>query len=262
MDEREGDDLLDELVALVVQRLDQGVRREAVEAELCQQGLPPADASWCVQRIVDARHQARSQRGTKDLVLGAVLVLIGSAITLGTWAAAGPGGTYFVTWSALAFGGFYILRGLFLKITTGANVSTTVGWLIASAILLGGAVGASIVAYNSTVGSEQSASSPVQPAVPPDSAALWTEDEPTTTAAGRATFSGRVNNLDREWSISKAKAQVTVYDAAGRQIDQFEIAVSPVTMPPGGEGTYAATRLVPASSDTYGTEFSWEWAFR
>ena len=48
-----------------------------------------------------------------DFLWGGIFLVGGVGVTIGTYAAAAPGGTYIVTWGAIAYGGFLITRGLF-----------------------------------------------------------------------------------------------------------------------------------------------------
>ena len=43
-----------------------------------------------------AHYQACSRAGTKDLIWGFIVLGIGAGITLGTWAATEPGGSYWI----------------------------------------------------------------------------------------------------------------------------------------------------------------------
>jgi hypothetical protein len=51
--------------------------------------------------------------GKGDMIWGAVFCIGGLAVTIGTYAAAGPGGTFIITWGAIVFGGYQFLKGLF-----------------------------------------------------------------------------------------------------------------------------------------------------
>jgi hypothetical protein len=53
----------------------------------------------------------RSQ-GRKDLIVGSVWLLIGTAVTVGTYAAARSGGSYTVAYGAVIIGLYRIVRGL------------------------------------------------------------------------------------------------------------------------------------------------------
>lgn len=48
----------------------------------------------------------------KSVIVGAVFVVIGLAISIGTIALAAPGGTYVVAWGPVGFGLFRVVRGL------------------------------------------------------------------------------------------------------------------------------------------------------
>ena len=62
-----------------------------------------------------AHYQARSRAGTKDLIWGFIVLGIGAGITLGTWAATEPGGSYWIMWGLIGSGLFGVIRGLYRK---------------------------------------------------------------------------------------------------------------------------------------------------
>ena len=49
---------------------------------------------------------------TPDFLIGLPCILIGAAISYGTYASAGPGETYVIWWGIIAYGGFRVLRGI------------------------------------------------------------------------------------------------------------------------------------------------------
>ena len=48
----------------------------------------------------------------KDLVWGIGLLAIGGIVTLATYTSAQGGGTHFVMWGLMAYGGFRLIKGL------------------------------------------------------------------------------------------------------------------------------------------------------
>lgn len=54
----------------------------------------------------------QEKEGRQEIIQGIVLVAIGAGITVGTFLAAGPGGTYYITYGGVAVGAFQIIKGL------------------------------------------------------------------------------------------------------------------------------------------------------
>jgi len=60
------------------------------------------------------------QHGLRNMAVGAIVCLIGIAVTAGTYSAASSGGHYVVAWGAIVFGAFQFLKGLF-QLATGSG---------------------------------------------------------------------------------------------------------------------------------------------
>lgn len=54
----------------------------------------------------------RGNEGRRNILWGIVIAAIAGGITVGTFAAAGPGGTYFIAYGGVAVGAFQIIKGL------------------------------------------------------------------------------------------------------------------------------------------------------
>ena len=54
----------------------------------------------------------RENEGRRNILWGIVIAAIAGGITVGTFAAAGPGGTYFIAYGGVAVGAFQIIKGL------------------------------------------------------------------------------------------------------------------------------------------------------
>ncbi len=66
-------------------------------------------------KVLNPRLQVQPSDGMKNILIGAAICLIGIVITWGTYQAASSnsgGGTYFVAWGAMLFGGIRILKGV------------------------------------------------------------------------------------------------------------------------------------------------------
>jgi len=118
MEDAESQRAIEELAQHVAEQLNAGTPRHEIINGLLDTGLDKSQAEQFVNNIESLRDEALSEEqkkaGTKDLGCGLLLLIVGTAITLATWAAAEAGGTYWVMWGAMAFGAFYILRGLLM----------------------------------------------------------------------------------------------------------------------------------------------------
>jgi hypothetical protein len=63
-------------------------------------------------RDPDATAAAMQRRGIRDLAIGGGLFLLGVAVTIGSFAAAGPGGTYVITTGLIVGGLVEMIRGI------------------------------------------------------------------------------------------------------------------------------------------------------
>jgi hypothetical protein len=63
----------------------------------------------------DYGSDTRGEYGVRParILLGLAAIAIGIAITGGTYAAAGPGETYYIVWGPVVYGGWLVLSGLF-----------------------------------------------------------------------------------------------------------------------------------------------------
>jgi len=79
-----------------------------------------------------AHAQEYSNAGKRDLIWGWIVFGIGAAITLGTWATAEIGGSYWIMWGLIGIGLFGIFRGLYRKVKTSSVLGTRRRWVIIS----------------------------------------------------------------------------------------------------------------------------------
>ena len=65
------------------------------------------------------------QHGLRNVAIGAIVCIIGIAVTAGTYSAAasGGGGHYVIAWGAIVFGAFQFLKGLF-QLATGSGTQS------------------------------------------------------------------------------------------------------------------------------------------
>jgi hypothetical protein len=56
--------------------------------------------------------EERRAAGRKNMIYGALICIIGTAVTVGSYALASGGGTYIIAWGAIIFGAVQFFRGL------------------------------------------------------------------------------------------------------------------------------------------------------
>mgnify|MGYP007059382643 CR=1 FL=1 len=105
------------------QQMAQGFTMQQVQQELVTAGLPPKAAVAVVNSVRNQqtgqtnlsgppRKQGHSSSGVNDMVVGAIIALIGIVITGVTFALAEGGGTFVVAYGAIIFGGIQFFKGL------------------------------------------------------------------------------------------------------------------------------------------------------
>jgi hypothetical protein len=92
--------------------INQGKSRAQIEAELKSIGLGQESVSSVVNRVFQLRKQAHRDVAGRNIVFGAIWCVGGIAVTALTYQMASGGGTFFVAWGAVLFGGIQCLKGL------------------------------------------------------------------------------------------------------------------------------------------------------
>jgi hypothetical protein len=256
MGDDESQKAIEELARFVAEQLNAGTPRHEIIKGLTDAGLKQSEAEQLVNHIESLRggalNEARKQAGTKDLLWGFLFLIGGAAITLGTWAATKEGGSYWVMWGAMVFGAFYILRGLYRKVTSTTDAGTRLRWVLGSIILIGGMVGGGVAITN--VMNPPQLTSPSDSFVVVDDNSFW-EDE----MASILSASGTVSNAHAEWSIKNVVIKIEAVDEAGKLIKAYDVSVVPSKIPPGGKGTYSARLQLPYSCTSANPSVTWEW---
>ena len=92
-----------------------GTASATIEKNLMERGLDAESARAVVSNLATAMAKAKKQAGRRNMLIGALWCVGGTAITAVTYQAAisSPGGGhYLVAWGAILFGGIQFLRGL------------------------------------------------------------------------------------------------------------------------------------------------------
>lgn len=252
MAEDESQQAIEELAKSVAEQLDAGIPKEDIIKGLSDAGLGQLEAEQFVNNVDMLRHEARKQAGTKDIGCGFLLLIVGAAITLGTWAAAEGGGAYWVMWGAMVFGAFYILRGLYRKVANATDAGARLRWVLGGIILIGGIVGGGMAIGN--VVNPTELAPPSESFVVAEDNSFW-EDEIRSILS----VSGVITSTHGQWSIEKVEVEVEAIDEAGNVMRTYTVPVIPSTIPPGGKGVYSKRLQLPYDCVEADTAVVWEW---
>ncbi|UOG75695.1 hypothetical protein MTX78_03655 [Hymenobacter tibetensis] len=85
-----------------------------IERELVEKGLAVEDAAVVTQNMRNQFQEAYKEQAISNMRTGGLWFLGGSLVTGGTYyLASEQGGSYFMTWGAIIFGGFQFLQGAY-----------------------------------------------------------------------------------------------------------------------------------------------------
>ncbi|MBP6870982.1 MAG: hypothetical protein KBC43_03155 [Bacteroidales bacterium] len=89
-----------------------GKSPEEVRQSLIQSGLDLESADIVVNNLLGEIRKAKKERADKDILYGGLWFFGGLVVTAITYANAAPGGTYFLAWGAILFGGIQLVKGI------------------------------------------------------------------------------------------------------------------------------------------------------
>jgi hypothetical protein len=95
--------------------INQGKSRTQIETELKSTGLGQESVSDVVSRVVELRKKAKRDVAGRNILFGALWCIGGTIFTAASYQMAtggSGGGTYFIAWGAILFGGIQCLKGL------------------------------------------------------------------------------------------------------------------------------------------------------
>lgn len=105
-----------QLLSQVYQRAatlaNEGKSKPKIEIELQAMGLNQESASIVVAKVFRLRKKAYREAGARNMFVGALWCVGGTAFTAWTYQMASHGGVYFVASGAILFGGIQFFRGL------------------------------------------------------------------------------------------------------------------------------------------------------
>ncbi len=132
------DEQVTQLASFVAEQLESGTSKESLVDRLARGGVQYHEAVSFVDEIDRIRRTQRRNGAHNSIIWGIVILAVAGAITVGSYIAAAPGGTYLITWGAMIWGGIKILTGL-------ANASNF--WRALGLVMAATMVGASLFAF-------------------------------------------------------------------------------------------------------------------
>ena len=111
-------DQIDDAYTLINEQLDENGDAEEIIPLVEEQGFSHDEAVALVSEVVSGRAQVKAYRkalrkaGEKNQLVGGLFFLVGTVVTVGSYAAAAGGGTYTVAAGAIIFGAIQYFRGL------------------------------------------------------------------------------------------------------------------------------------------------------
>jgi uncharacterized membrane protein YvbJ len=91
------------------------ISSDAVNCRFCQRPLDQQTRQAAVATQEIENRDYRKKQSLKTMLIGLAMLVVGIAITVGTYAAASSssgGGRYVITWGLIIFGGFRFFQGL------------------------------------------------------------------------------------------------------------------------------------------------------
>jgi hypothetical protein len=92
--------------------LRQGKSSAEVEDALVEKGIERKTATIVVDKLAVATTSMKKEEGTKNMMIGGLICLVGIVITAATYSSAAGGGKYVIAWGAIVFGAIRFFRGL------------------------------------------------------------------------------------------------------------------------------------------------------
>lgn len=192
---------------------------------------------------------------TKDLLIGFGLVVLGAAITVGTWIAAEPGGSYWFLWGFMLFGLFYLFRGFFSKVADSTEVGKKFVWVLVGLTTFG------IMIFGGFLVMDFMTTPELAP--PEDTELIW-EDNSYWQDEAQSTFmvSGFITNTNSDWAVENVYIEVEAEDAYNKLIGKYRVTVTPSIIPPNSKGSYSRLLQMPFECEYATPVIYWEWVLK
>lgn len=86
---------------------------QEVKAYLHEKGLDDETADMVIKNVLDTGNTVKTEKAKRDMIIGALFLFGGIAVTVYTYtAASNGGGRYFLAYGPIIYGGYRFFRGL------------------------------------------------------------------------------------------------------------------------------------------------------
>jgi len=89
-----------------------GQSSSQIESKLVEKGIDKQNASVVVENLTRLRAEAVNNAAKRTMIIGGLVFVVGSIVTISTYTSASGGGTYVIAWGAIIFGAIQFFRGL------------------------------------------------------------------------------------------------------------------------------------------------------
>jgi hypothetical protein len=100
------------LYRLAAEQIESGLSSQIVQSFLIKNGLDQEEAEAVISDFYKCNSEENRTAGRRKMYFGGFFFICGTAITVITYCAAAPGGTYVISWGAIIFGAILFIRGL------------------------------------------------------------------------------------------------------------------------------------------------------
>jgi len=108
------DATMEEVYEVARKHIRSGASAQEVQSLLVGRGINPQAAASVVKNVIQMRSESKGPggAGVKNMMVGGLICLVGTAATVMSYMAASSGGTYVVAWGAIVFGAIQFCYGL------------------------------------------------------------------------------------------------------------------------------------------------------
>jgi hypothetical protein len=110
--EHSEEEIVREVYEFAAQQMEEGLSEGQIRVLLTENGLDHESAAIVVTNLTRMRSEAIGAAGKREMLYGALWCVGGTAVTIGTYAAAFKGGPFIIAFGAIIFGAIQFFRGL------------------------------------------------------------------------------------------------------------------------------------------------------
>ena len=101
-----------EAIRFAARLMKNGISEQVIQLKLTEMGYSAAQASAIVNELRQVRSQVRRKMGQRNIILGAVILLVGIGAVVWLGSSAQGSTAYIVMWAAVLFGIAQLIGGL------------------------------------------------------------------------------------------------------------------------------------------------------